>query len=221
MASGRTGELRHGRLHRDRPLAEIGLVEPDIHEHRLPGASDLPRALECHGNLRILGDENTPGAEAFRDFVVVGASKDSTDIVLQHLYLLARDLCPARIITYHGDHRNTVADERVEFNQSIAAGTVPVDDPDLASWASDSGAEREPGADAERAEHAGVEPAERAARAHDVGGGRDEVAPVRDHDRVVARGAVERAKEAYRVDEFALRRRLRVDLGLAPEVAFA
>ena len=57
-------------------------------------------------------------------------------------------------------------------------------------------AEREAGADAERAEHAGVEPGSGPRGRSDVGRGRDEVAAVGDEHRVVARGAVERAEEA-------------------------
>ena len=82
-------------------------------------------------------------------------------------------------------------------------------------------AERESGADAERAERAGIEPAQRPARLHDVRCGRDEVAAVGDQHGVVAGDALERAEKCDRIDVLAGARRLRIDLALARIVARA
>src|SRR5450756_2933260 len=88
-------------------------------------------------------------------------------VVMQHFHLLARNLGPAGVVADDSDHWDAVAHEGIELDQAVAAGAVAINDPDLALGAAQRGAEREAGAYAERAEHAGVEPGKRAARMHD------------------------------------------------------
>ena len=64
-------------------------------------------------------------------------------------------------------------------------------------------AERETRTHAEGPEHAGVEPAERRTRMHDVGSGGDEIAAVGDHHRVLACRLIQRAAKRDRIHPFA------------------
>ena len=83
---------RQATSHRDRALAEVGLVEPDVDEHRLAGAAIAPRRSSAAGTSASLRDQNARRAEALRDLVVVGAREHGADVVLS-IFTCSRAIC--------------------------------------------------------------------------------------------------------------------------------
>jgi len=81
--------------------------------------------------------------------------------------------------------------------------------------ARERGAEREPRPYTEGTEGAGIEPAERRARMHHIGGSGHEIAAVCHQQGVVRGRLLQRPEQCDRIDVFALLRRLRIDLHLA------
>ena len=179
------------------------------------------RALEGVGDFGVGLDDDPFRAEPRRDFVVGGAAKRRADFVVKRLHLLARDLGPRGVVADDGDHRDAVAHEGLELGEAPAAGAVAEQDPDFRARPRQRRRQREPRADPERPEDAGIEPAARPARAHDVGRRGDEIAPVGDEHGVRRRRPIDRAQQRDRVDALAGNPPLSVDLDLARAIARA
>src|SRR5262249_32994961 len=137
------------------------------------------------------------------------------------LDLLASDLAPAAVVADHGDDRYPMAHEGVELGQAVAQRAIAEQRPDLGSRPAELCAEREPRADTQCAERAGVEPAQRAARLDDIRGRRHEVAAVADQDAIGAEGGLDLGAEMQRVDPANRGARLAGDLVVAGLVARA
>src|SRR5262245_18012392 len=112
--------------------------------------------------------------------MIIGLAEHSADVVLQDVDLLASDLAPAAVVANHGDDRDTMAHKGVEFGQAVAQRAIAEQRPDLSLGPTELGPEREPCADAQCAERARVEPAQRPAWLDNIRGSRYKVAAIAD-----------------------------------------
>ena len=206
-------------LHRNRSLAKVSLVEPNVYQHRLASPRQCASAHQRGRYLRHILDKNSLGTEAFHNVVVSRAREHRGDIIVQHLYLFASNLGPTGIVADDCDHRDTMPHERIEFGKAITTGAIAKDDPHLAVGAANGGTKRKPRANTQRTKHARIDLGERRARKHHVRRGRHEIAAIGHQYCVVARFALEHAKKREWVSVAGEGHGLLVDLGFANRVA--
>ena len=120
-------------------------------------------------------------------FMIIAAREHGADIIIEHLDLLASDLCPARIVADDRDHRDIVTHERIELGERIADGAIAKHGPDVV-----------------------IRPAQAIRLKR-----RQQVAAVCDDHAVIRQLCIDRPQQLDRVNEFAGFFRGPVDFGLA------
>src|SRR5579863_4022297 len=99
---------------RDRALAKIAAVEPDIDQGRLAPARRGLGLRERILHFALLSDDKAERAESRRRVMIGGAAQRHANIVAEHLDLFASDLRPAGVIADDRDDRNALADKTLE-----------------------------------------------------------------------------------------------------------
>src|SRR5262245_32263318 len=99
--------------------------------------------------------------------MVIAPREGRRDAVAVDGELDPRDLGPRGVVADERDGRDAVAHEGVDLHKPVRGRAVAEEDPYVRLRPAELGPEREAGADAKRAEGAGVEPRQRLSRADD------------------------------------------------------
>lgn len=172
----------------------------DVTQQTWVAALEHPPRGEPRSWLAQVARNTGARAQGLGHAVVVGAAQRRAGGIAQKRRLVPGDLGPAAVVAHHGDDRDLMAHEGVEFGQPEPAGAVAPQEPDLALGTAQPGGQGEAGAAAQRPEGARVEPGEGSTGRDDVAGRGHEIAAVGDEDGVVRGRFLDGEAEAKRMD---------------------